>query len=70
MARLDTTAGTLTPLDLPDSLIYPSYGQLQVGDGVLAYIGASPTHSPAVIRVDLATDQPQVAARVEQHYSR
>ncbi len=60
MARLDTVAGTLTPLDLPDSLIYPSYGQLQVANGVLAYIGASPTHSPAVIRVDLATDQPQV----------
>lgn len=60
MARLDTNAGTLTSLDLPDNLIYPSYGQLQVGNGVLAYIGASPTHSPAVIRVDLATNQPEI----------
>ncbi len=60
MARLDTAAGTLTPLDLPDSLIFPSYGQMQVSGGVLAYIGASPTHSPAVIRVDLATGQPEV----------
>lgn len=60
MARLDSAAGTLTPLDLPDTLIYPSYGQMEVAGGVLAYIGASSTHSPAVIRVDLATDRPEL----------
>jgi dipeptidyl aminopeptidase/acylaminoacyl peptidase len=53
LARLDTNAGTLEPLDLPYSLLFPSYGQMIVRDGLLVFSGASPALTPAIVRVDL-----------------
>lgn len=55
MARLDTTAGRLAPLELP----YTGTG-LRTGAGHLVFIGGSPTRSSAVVRVNLANDQAQV----------
>lgn len=54
MARLDTAAGTLTPLDLPYALAFPSHGRIVAGQGRLAYIGTSATRPSAVVLFDSA----------------
>lgn len=54
-ARLNTATGDFEPLDLPYQLLFPSYGQLTVRNSILVYSGASPSLSPAIVRVDLAS---------------
>ena len=60
MARLDTAAGTLTPLDLPYALAFPSHGRIVAGQGRLAYIGTSATRPSAVVLFDSAGGGHQV----------
>lgn len=60
MARLDTAAGVLTPLDLPYALAFPSHGRIVAGQGRFAYIGASATRPSAVVLVDSATGDHEV----------
>ncbi|MCO5180539.1 MAG: S9 family peptidase [Anaerolineae bacterium] len=60
MARLDTAAGTLTPLDLPYALAFPSHGRIVAGQGQLAYIGTSATRPSAVVLFDSAGGGHQV----------
>ncbi|MBP6786470.1 MAG: S9 family peptidase [Candidatus Promineofilum sp.] len=55
MARLDTAAGVLTPLDLPYALAFPSHGRIVAGPGRFAYIGASAERPSAVVLVDSET---------------
>lgn len=55
MARLDTNALSLEPLDIPYSLLFPSYGQMVVGDGYLVFSGAAPRLAPAIVRVSLSS---------------
>ena len=55
MARLDTTAGVLTPLELPYVLAFPSHGRIVANQGQFAYIGASASRPPAVVLVDSET---------------
>ena len=60
MARLDTAAGTLTPLDLPYALAFPSHGRIVAGQGQLAYIGTRRLPGPAVVLFDSAGGGPGV----------
>lgn len=63
MARLDTSARTLTPIDVPYAVEYPSSGSLRVGGRYATYIGSSPISSPVVVRLDPATGEHEVLRR-------
>ena len=56
LARVDTVAHTLTVFDIP----YNTIGSVHVGHGQAVFVGGSPTHPHAVIRLDLATGQSKV----------
>ncbi|VAW43356.1 Prolyl oligopeptidase family protein [hydrothermal vent metagenome] len=56
LARLDTETGELTPIDTP----YSSISNLQVADGVVAFIGGSATHPASIVRLDLQSNEMQV----------
>lgn len=63
MARLDTAAGTLTPLDWPYAVEYPSYGHIRVTPAYALFVGVSPVSAPVVVRVNLATSETTVLWR-------
>ncbi|MEO0852185.1 MAG: prolyl oligopeptidase family serine peptidase [Cyanobacteria bacterium J06648_11] len=53
LAALDTQSQQLTPISAP----YISINSLQVGDGFAAFVGASATTVPAIVRLDLVAGQ-------------
>jgi dipeptidyl aminopeptidase/acylaminoacyl peptidase len=55
LARLDTTGGTLAPIDLPYS-----GDSVMVAGGRAVFLGGSPTAVTAVISVDLANGVPEI----------
>ena len=56
LARINTEAGTLSPIDTP----YTSISGLQVSNDTACFIGGSATRPSAVIRLDLQTNEAQV----------
>ncbi len=59
LARLDTAAGTLTPLDLP----YSDYADIHTGSGAAFFLGGSPTQPASILRLDPASQQLKVLRR-------
>ena len=56
LARLHTQTQTLTPIKVP----FTEIDGIQVSEGVAAFLGASATEPPAVIRLELANDRYQI----------
>ncbi len=63
MAHLDTRTKTLTPLDVPLTLLYPSHTRITGGDGFVVYGAASPTQPSSIVRYGLATGETVVLKR-------
>ena len=59
LVALEPTTGDLTALSMP----YTEMAGLQVGDGFIAMRAASPSELPAIVRVDLKTQQVAVLRR-------
>jgi dipeptidyl aminopeptidase/acylaminoacyl peptidase len=59
LAFLDTTTGTLTPIELP----YTAIGSVNANAQRIVLIAASPTEAAAVVQIDVATMKSEVLRR-------
>ncbi len=66
LARLDTNTRRLTPVGVP----YTSISGLRATRERAVFIGSSPTESPAVVLLDLASDRGRRAPNVQQRNDR
>ncbi|HEY6408068.1 MAG TPA: S9 family peptidase, partial [Ktedonobacteraceae bacterium] len=59
LASLDTTSGTLSPIETP----YSTIRQVRVTDGQVLFIGGSPSEPVSIIQLDLNTSRMEVLRR-------